>query len=122
MGRGDVPIILCAGKLTSASSALDGYRDQQRIATYRIVFLGEVRGQEEGYFGDFATERVPHKKQQRNGITVHKTVPGRDGCSAGSLHRAANNDQFLRGAKWVRWRFSGTLQRGPEFWDSPACH
>jgi len=65
MGRGDVPIILCVGKSTSARSALYGHYERLRVSTYRIVFLGEVRGQEEGCFGDFATEHVLYRKTNK---------------------------------------------------------
>ena len=44
------------------------------------------------------------------GITVHETVPGGDGGSAGGFHRSTNNDEFLEGVKWLRWHSSVALQ------------
>ena len=65
IGRGNVPIILCIGKSTISRSALNGHRERLRVTTYRIVFLGEVRGQEEGCFGDFTTEHVLYRKTSK---------------------------------------------------------
>jgi len=44
------------------------------MTTYRIVFLGEVRGQEECYFGNFATERVLHRKTSKE-MELQSTKP-----------------------------------------------
>jgi len=42
--------------------------------TYRIILLREVRGQEEGYFGGFAAERVLHIKTSKE-MELQSTKP-----------------------------------------------
>jgi len=74
MGRANVPIILCGGKPASARSAPDGHRKRLWGITYRIILLGKVRGQEEGYFGDFAAERVLYRETGKE-MELQSTKP-----------------------------------------------